>query len=361
MRKTTVQSSQPLAMDQSSTRPTRDIRVLVVADRPGWCFSTRAYALKKFAPPGMTIDIVHYGQSGITDQAYAIYDVIFCLPPNKCREIRRLLEITECERPLVCAWNSGPGRPGYDIFDVAPHADWMIVNNYQSWVSALGQAKKTGGKFHGCHISNGVDLEIFRPIVPMESRPKRVLWMASLSKAEDERDVKGWKLVAEPLRDILKNRGVEVDFRCVEPNEEMSPEEMADWYNTGSVFVITSVSEGTPNVGLEAAACGCALVSTRVGNMIEIIRNLETGILVERNCSPPTPDFLRAVNLAMDNRVKFGRAIRQLLEDAAWGWEYRLAYYYWLFKVAAAGGLGAVNPFTYLALPREGLMKVDAQ
>ena len=48
---------------------------------------------------------------------------------------------------------------------------------------------------------------------------------------------------------------------------------MAAWYDTGTVYVVASQFEGTPNPALEAASAGCVVVSTPVGNMPELIRD----------------------------------------------------------------------------------------
>src|SRR5262249_46807631 len=128
-------------------------------------------------------------------------------------------------------------------------------------------------------IPLGVDLEVFRPLVAFDDRPRRILWMG----CELNSTVKGYEAVVVRLRDKLCRAGFECDFRVVNSfgANILSQKEMAEWYNTGRAFLVTSTDEGTPNVALEAAACGCALISTRVGNMPELIRNGENGVLVE--------------------------------------------------------------------------------
>lgn len=334
-------------MPREPIPPPRPVRVLIVADRPGWCFSTRAHALKTWAPADISIDVVHYGHSGTIDHPFPCYDVVFVMPPKKAREIRRV-----CRRagnqapPLLCAWNSGPGRVGYDVFDVADDCDFVICNNWQSWAMAIS---RTVGNFRGCHISNGVDTSFYVPTVRMADRPEKVLWIASADKAEDAGDVKGWQTVAQPLAKILGNLGIEIDFRVVDGDSELSATEMRDWYNTGSVLLITSITEGTPNVGLEAAACGCAVVTSRVGNMPELIRNHESGVLVERLSTPPTSQFLQAVRFALEHRERLGPAARKAVES--WDWQDRCNWYYGVFRAAAAGRIHDLKPFSYLSVP----------
>ena len=52
-------------------------------------------------------------------------------------------------------------------------------------------------------------------------------------------------------------------------------------YQQAAVCVLTSDHEGTPNVLLEAMACGLPVVSTNVGGVPDIVRHGETGFLSE--------------------------------------------------------------------------------
>ena len=52
-------------------------------------------------------------------------------------------------------------------------------------------------------------------------------------------------------------------------------------YQTADVFVLTSNWEGTPNVIMEAMACGLAVVATRVGGVADLIEDGKTGFLVD--------------------------------------------------------------------------------
>jgi glycosyltransferase involved in cell wall biosynthesis len=151
--------------------------------------------------------------------------------------------------------------------------------------------------------------------------------------------VKGYAAIAAPLRDRLVRKGFECDFRLVDSFSEnnLSRQEMADWYNTGQVFLCTSFSEGTPNVALEAAACGCMLITTPVGNMPELIRHEENGLLVEHS-----PDaFYRTI---VASEARWASMARSLENDIrAWSRQRRTAELFSAFRKMATRSANAAT------------------
>lgn len=65
---------------------------------------------------------------------------------------------------------------------------------------------------------------------------------------------------------------------------------VADFYAMFDIFVLSSRSEGLGNVILEAMQFGAPIVATRVGGVPELVRDGETGLLVE----PESPESLAA-------------------------------------------------------------------
>ncbi len=57
--------------------------------------------------------------------------------------------------------------------------------------------------------------------------------------------------------------------------------EMVSWMNAANVLVLPSLSEGRPNVVIEAQACGVPVVATNVGGTSELITDEESGVLVD--------------------------------------------------------------------------------
>jgi len=101
---------------------------------------------------------------------------------------------------------------------------------------------------------------------------------------------------------------------------------MAAWYNTGTIYVCASQREGTPNPALEAASCGCVVVSTPVGNMPELIEDGHNGRLVARDVDA----LLEAIVEVQARYQPMAENMQQTIEG--WDWRHRAREYYDLFQ-----------------------------
>lgn len=92
-------------------------------------------------------------------------------------------------------------------------------------------------------------------------------------------------------------------------------QQMAPFYRGCDLVVMPSLSEGMPNVALEAMAFGKALVATRVGGVPEVVLDGETGVLV----APADPGDLAAGMLRLLDQpellVRYGAAGRERIES----------------------------------------------
>jgi glycosyltransferase involved in cell wall biosynthesis len=74
-----------------------------------------------------------------------------------------------------------------------------------------------------------------------------------------------------PLRDVLVTRaarsGIAGDVRFF---DRVDHDDLPDWYRAANLIALPSLSEGIPNVLLEAIACGSSFVATDVGGIGEI-------------------------------------------------------------------------------------------
>ncbi len=88
----------------------------------------------------------------------------------------------------------------------------------------------------------------------------------------------GSGVMKAPLVQLTKDLGI--SEACVFEEATQQP---AAWMRAIDIFVLTSHSESFSNAMLEAMACGCCPVSSRVGGMPELIKDEETGLLFEPN------------------------------------------------------------------------------
>ncbi|MEK6279461.1 MAG: glycosyltransferase family 4 protein [Acidobacteriota bacterium] len=108
-----------------------------------------------------------------------------------------------------------------------------------------------------------------------------------------------------------------------------SPDEMLEFYRSIDIYLCASRSEGTPNPCLEAAACGVPVVTTRVGNMPELVRHGVNGLFVDRNVS----DIAAKITQLRDNpplRTELSRSM--LASIQAWDWRRQAENYRNMFE-----------------------------
>jgi teichuronic acid biosynthesis glycosyltransferase TuaC len=166
-------------------------------------------------------------------------------------------------------------------------------------------------------LPNGVDLELFAPQDRVAARRELelgadepiVLSVSSLvrSKGVDLiiravaalRDstlvIVGEGPEASALQRLTETLHLRERVRFLDP---MPQQRLAMMYNAADVLVLASAREGSPNVVLEALACGTPVVAAAVGGVPEIVTPLSAGRLIEER-SP----------------TALARAIRELLAD----------------------------------------------
>jgi len=279
-------------------------------DAPGWAYYNNGRDLAKYAPPDFRVSLARFLspsdlQSALGDEA-PDFIILNRLSDVAC--VRQELKRRQWSTKLIGFWSAGWPRRIEQLANVVKHVDLLNFVNQAYW-------RNTGMLKNSVCIPLGVDLDIFRPLVPFADRPRRILWMGS----ELNSSVKGYEAIAVQLREKLLRAGFHCDFRVIDSfgTQILSQKEMVEWYNSGRLFLCTSTVEGTPNVALEAAACGCALISTRVGNMTELIRNGENGILVD-------PYFQAFYDTILRSEPRWPKLAKALRADiSAWSWEQR--------------------------------------
>jgi len=289
-----------------------NIRLLY--DCKGWAYYWRCMALQKYAPSDFHVECgSDYGLAFKKKK----HDLVLQLAYSYAKDLRNHMESAHYTFPLVSSYNVGWNYANKWLDDTIKYSDHVIINNYEMWDKA-GRKKKT------IYISNGVDREIFKVRKPIELRKPKVLWCGS----ECHRKTKNYDKILIPLSNMLKKYNIPFDFKLVNStgNQRLTQEQMVYWYNTGSIYVCASETEGTPNPALEAASCGCTIVSTRVGNMPELIVNGRNGFL----CDKDVKSIFNGIQSATENLHNLEN---NMLEDIkSWDWKNRSKEYYDFFR-----------------------------
>ncbi len=131
----------------------------------------------------------------------------------------------------------------------------------------------------------------------MTFRAIRIMKEADLIAAEDTRNTKklcNYFEIETPVtsyhehnKESSGHKLIEkIKYFSLENNVELCGpkrygEELFEYYRNTDIFVLSSHSEGTPRVLIEAMAFGSPIVATRVGGIPDIIEDGVNGILVE--------------------------------------------------------------------------------
>jgi len=86
-------------------------------------------------------------------------------------------------------------------------------------------------------------------------------------------------------------------------------------YQSADIFILTSDWEGTPNVVMEAMACGLAVVATRVGGVSDLIEDGKTGLLIEPGNLEMLVEVLINLIERSDLRESLGAEARQHIKE----------------------------------------------
>jgi glycosyltransferase involved in cell wall biosynthesis len=114
------------------------------------------------------------------------------------------------------------------------------------------------------------------------------------------------ELVLVTRSDVSEEPGVEV-HRNVTANSD----KLRELYATSDVFTVPTKADCYSLVAMEAMAAGMPVVATRVGGIPDIIRQGETGFLIDSGNADALGDALDLLVSDPDRRAAMGRACRE--------------------------------------------------
>ena len=192
-------------------------------------------------------------------------------------------------------------------------------------------------------VPNGVDTDKFKPAGKVHARSMLnlphdkniVLFVGALRKIKGvdylieaaqsfvDRDTYLFMVGRDDgLKKNLEKRAHELKIaNYIKFTGPVNHEDIPLWISASDILVLPSLSEGRPNVILEALACEVPVVATDVGGIPELMVDGETGYLVPAK----SPDELsRKINKLLDNknrREKMGEFGRKSIIQRGLTWE----------------------------------------
>jgi glycosyltransferase involved in cell wall biosynthesis len=315
----------PVTNPETRTTSVIDARplVLCIVDRPDWAHDRKTRALTTALAGQYRLVTRFRSEVSDTDidEAHLVL-VYYWLVIDQLSRLKRAFNRARDRLMLgVCSEYELEGtwrRPGLRMLSTLPRA--IFANNLR----LRKQLEATLGR-EVFYTPNGVDTGFFRPaLAPPPAGPLRVGWAGSLTNQSSVH--RGVREFIAPA--VAAVEGAELRL-AVREDRWRNPAEMLEFYQSLDVYVCASRSEGTPNPCLEAAACGVPVVTTRVGNMPELIRDGANGLFVTRNVD----DMAAALRRLRDDpelRVRMGGAARASVED--WDWRHQAPRYAEMFQ-----------------------------
>lgn len=176
-------------------------------------------------------------------------------------------------------------------------------------------------ELHYC--PNGVDASFFSPATNFD-KPRRPLVVGWVGKIRGPKNFESMDSALQQLSQegIAQPKLIKIEKGALEA--ENDARQMRDYYRNLDVYLCASWNEGTPNPALEAAACGVPLVSTRVGNMPDLIRHGQNGYFVDPSPASIVEMIRTVAKLGNEEYSAMSFTIRQsILQE--WNWPDRIS------------------------------------
>jgi len=114
-----------------------------------------------------------------------------------------------------------------------------------------------------------------------------------------------------PERPALEARAAELGLGSAAVVFHGWSDQAVDWHGAADVVALTSDSEGTPLVLIEAAAAARPVVATDVGGVADVVQDGSTGFVVDPGRPEALVDALAALLMDRDLARRFGSAGRE--------------------------------------------------
>ncbi len=290
-------------------RPNRK-KILLISDVCGWAWWNKSKYIQMYLKDEFDIDLICVlgpESQGINRGKYDLYLTYGYSYVGMIQSVnikKRITGIT-AHRPIETI-------KSFMTLAHNLHANSMMLYN---------QLKGVAKHDRIWYVPNGVDEQLFKPEKPIGE--KKQLVAGHVGKKCEAKGQDQFIIPAMQAANVESITNMN-DYRNRKPFCEMH-----EIYQNMDIFIVASVEDGTPNGALEAAACGRPIISNKIGNMPEFIKDGVNGFLVERNVGA----YIEKLNYLNNNRdklKKMGIEARKTVEKS-WTWKHQAEGYRKMF------------------------------
>lgn len=213
---------------------------------------------------------------------------------------------------------------------IDPGRLWFVAPS--RWLADAASRASLLGRFRVAVIPHGLDTDVFAPrdrgfcraLLGIPDGARVVLFAAHPLGRHD----KGFTFLAQALGRLSDVRGVmlvtagggplpaEVGVPSLQLGYVRGERFLSAVYSAADVLVVPSLQENSPQVVLEAQACGVPVVAFAVGGIPEVVRHERTGITVPVKDVPALAEGIRRLLEDSELRQAMSRRARQtVLEE----------------------------------------------
>ncbi|MBW2997924.1 glycosyltransferase family 4 protein [Candidatus Woesearchaeota archaeon] len=294
-------------------RANKKKRIMLVANIPGWAWDRKSRAIKKYLSKYYDFDIAY---SKNKDTSFDGYDAVLLFYHVQHKRLRENLEkfkghiflgVSSCFE-VSKSFREGDGEK--TVIELAKRNNVSVFVNNKFLIN---QFKNKIDKIY--YNPNGVDINEFKTKTRIKNSSSLVVGFAGNSESKC---VKGIYDIIIPAIKDLKNVSIKYLDKIKNP---IPLKKMPRFYNKIDCYICASETEGTPNPCLEAAACGRPLITTRVGNMPELVIDGENSLFVDRTIE----DIKEKVIFYRDNKDKLIEHGKKIQKEIIKNWNWKKA------------------------------------
>ncbi|HEU4930544.1 MAG TPA: glycosyltransferase, partial [Pyrinomonadaceae bacterium] len=306
-------------MPETSSIP----RLLFIVDRPNWAHDFKSRNLMRLL--GSEYDCRLCYQSDVTEEDLNQATLIVLYYWFQFKALQPLTPVLRRNRHKLLVGISS----SFELDDERREPGLAVIRDFASGVFIhnllLYRQYQPLLQLPTFYTPNGVDTTFYCPATTKATSPLlRIGWAGSLTNMGP--GYRGYHEFIAPAAAAVER--VEL-LTAAREDKWRGPEEMREFYRSLDVYVCASRNEGTPNPCLEAAACGVPLLTTRVGNMPELVRDGVNGFFVERDVD----DIARMLRMLRDDSNLLRAMSKQMQQDIqAWDWSLRSRAYRQMFE-----------------------------